>query len=111
MTIQEIGALCFGIVVGWLTYFTMRHKKNHAISDIATVIGAIGGAAVLKLFPANSLFGWYAIGLAIGFFVYFFIFFILVALEPKLTIWHALTGTDIPVIMGGQSGGGRIHPE
>lgn len=34
-------------------------------------IGAIGGAAVLALFPAQSgLFAAYGIGLAVGFFVY-----------------------------------------
>jgi hypothetical protein len=41
------------------------------MGDIAVVIGAVGGAAVLALFPAQSeLFGAYGIGLAAGFFIY-----------------------------------------
>jgi uncharacterized membrane protein YeaQ/YmgE (transglycosylase-associated protein family) len=65
------GALCFGLVVGWITYRTMRRTQTSGLSDIATVIGAVGGAAVLSLFPAKSDgFGTYSIGLAIGFFAY-----------------------------------------
>jgi len=65
------GAFCFGAVVGWVTYYIMRYSQAHALSDIAVVIGAIGGAAVLALFPAQSgLFAAYGIGLAVGFFVY-----------------------------------------
>jgi len=65
------GALCFGLVVGWITYRTMRRTETSGLSDIATVIGAVGGAAVLSLFPAQTdAFGVYSIGLAIGFFAY-----------------------------------------
>lgn len=68
------GTICFGAVIGWFTYYTMRYSSTHALSDIATVIGALGGAAVLALFPAGTaLFGAYGIGLAIGFFLYVFI--------------------------------------
>lgn len=112
-TIQGLGAFCFGGVVGWLTYFTMRHKKEHAIADIATVIGAVGGAAVLSLFPTEgNLFSWYAIGLAIGFFGYFLVFLIMIALDPQLTIWHALTGTDVgAVIMGERPSRPPVHED
>jgi hypothetical protein len=65
------GALCFGLVVGWITYRTVRRTKTTGLSDIATVVGAVGGAAVLSLFPAETnAFGAYSIGLAIGFFAY-----------------------------------------
>jgi hypothetical protein len=65
------GAFWFGIVVGYITYRTLRRKKDAGISDIASVIGAVGGAAVLALFPADSSrFDFYAIGLAAGFFLY-----------------------------------------
>ena len=65
------GAFCFGLVVGWITYRTLRRTKTNGLSDIATVIGAVGGAAVLSLFPAETnAFGAYSIGLAIGFFAY-----------------------------------------
>jgi hypothetical protein len=65
------GTICFGAVIGWFSYYTMRYSSSHALTDIAVVIGALGGAAVLALFPAGSdLFGAYGIGLAVGFFVY-----------------------------------------
>ena len=43
----EGGVLCFGLVVGYITYRTLvRTTANAAVSDLATVIGAIGGEAV-----------------------------------------------------------------
>ena len=65
------GAFAFGLVVGWITYRTLRRTETKGISDIAAVIGAVGGGLVTKLFPAGeSAFGAYGIGLAVGFFVY-----------------------------------------
>jgi hypothetical protein len=72
MTRVDIGALCFGLVVGWITYRTLRRKEAlSGLSDISTVIAAIGGAAVTALFKSEALFSIYSIGLAIGFFLYF----------------------------------------
>lgn len=66
-----VGAVCFGLVVGWVTYRTLaRRTDGVALSDIATVIGAIGGAAVVALFNDKQQFGLYSIGLAVGFFGY-----------------------------------------
>jgi hypothetical protein len=74
MILAGIGALCFGLVVGWISYRTLRRKEGAAaLSDIAAVISAIGGAAVTALFRSEMVFGLYAIGLAIGFFAYFVI--------------------------------------
>lgn len=71
MVIAVVGALVFGIVVGWITYRTLRRKDGAALlSDIATVIGAVGGAAVTALFERGEMFGAYCIGLGIGFFLY-----------------------------------------
>lgn len=67
--LQGFGAFCFGYVIGWVTYRTLRRKEAVAISDIASVIGAVGGAAVTALF-AKDLFALYSIGLAVGFFMY-----------------------------------------
>ena len=78
MSIEMVGAVCFGLVIGWVTYRTLRRKEGGAaLSDIAAVIGAVGGATVLGLFKNEKLFGLYAIGLAIGFFSYFIIGLIL----------------------------------
>ncbi|HXM34292.1 MAG TPA: hypothetical protein VN920_03830 [Pyrinomonadaceae bacterium] len=67
---EAIGAVCFGVVIGWITYRTLRRKANAGISDIASVIGAVGGATVTALFGSPILFGYYSVGLAIGFFGY-----------------------------------------
>jgi hypothetical protein len=70
-TLAIIGAGMFGLVVGWVTYRTLRRREGTAeLSDIATVIAAVGGAAVTKLFEDPKLFGMYSIGLAVGFFAY-----------------------------------------
>ena len=74
MGVEGIGALCFGLVIGWITYRTLRRKEGaSALADISTVIGAVGGAAVTALFKSGPLFGMYCIGLAVGFFLYFII--------------------------------------
>ena len=71
LAILATGAFWFGVVIGFITYRTLRHKKDSGISDIAAVIGAVGGAAIVALFPADSSrFDSYAIGLAVGFFLY-----------------------------------------
>jgi uncharacterized membrane protein YeaQ/YmgE (transglycosylase-associated protein family) len=72
--VEQIGAGCFGIVIGWVTYRTLRRAgETVALSNIATVIGAVGGAAVTTLFKSQELFGFYSIGLTIGFFLYLLI--------------------------------------
>jgi DMSO reductase anchor subunit len=72
--IVDIGAFCFGLVVGWITYRTLRRKEGSAaLSDIATVIGVIGGATVTGVFATEILFAWYSIGLTVGFFAYLII--------------------------------------
>lgn len=69
---EDLGAAAFGLVIGWVTYRTLRRSGEGAsLSDIASVIGAVGGAAVTTLFDSDQLFGWYSVGLAIGFFAYF----------------------------------------
>ena len=74
MSLVTIGALCFGLVVGWVTYRTLRRREGAStLSDISTVIGAVGGAAVTSLFADTDMFAGYSIGLAIGFFVYFIV--------------------------------------
>src|SRR5690349_2510578 len=72
--IMDNGPFWFGVVVGYITYRTLRHKAETGLGDIAAVIGAVGGAAVLKMFPTGTAsFDSYAFGLATGFFVYLII--------------------------------------
>jgi uncharacterized membrane protein YeaQ/YmgE (transglycosylase-associated protein family) len=73
-----IGAVCFGLVVGWVTYRTLaRRTEGVSLSDIATVIGAVGGAAVTAIFNDKQLFGLYSLGLASGFFGYLIVYIVL----------------------------------
>jgi Kef-type K+ transport system membrane component KefB len=72
IVISLVGALAFGLVIGWLTYRTIRRtKEGSTLQDISSVIAAVGGAAVLALFKVGEMFGAYSIGLAIGFFSYY----------------------------------------
>ncbi|HEY5178186.1 MAG TPA: hypothetical protein VIJ07_00160 [Dermatophilaceae bacterium] len=66
--IASIGATCFGVVIGYVTYRTLVRKDDSSISDIASVVAAVGGGVVTQLFgPASAdRFGWYAIGLLCG---------------------------------------------
>jgi uncharacterized membrane protein YeaQ/YmgE (transglycosylase-associated protein family) len=74
--VSDIGALLFGVVIGWITYRTLARRAGGAqISDIATVVGAVGGGAVTGLFGNRGLFGMYAIGLFLGFFAYLVVFY------------------------------------
>jgi uncharacterized membrane protein YeaQ/YmgE (transglycosylase-associated protein family) len=71
MNIEIIGALCFGIIIGWVTYRTLRRTgETVALSNIASVVAAVGGGAVTAVFKAPEIFSWYCIGLFVGFFGY-----------------------------------------
>ena len=71
--LQLLGAGGFGIVLGWYLYYVNRYRKSEVkLSDLVTLVGTLGGGAILALFPARTdLFGAYGIGLFIGFFGYF----------------------------------------
>ena len=68
------GPLLFGLVVGWITYRTLRYYKSTGINDIATVVAAVGGAGVTAVIGTDhAAFYPYCIGLAIGFFAYAYV--------------------------------------
>jgi hypothetical protein len=83
------GAAAFGAVIGWYLYYVNRYRQDEiSAQDLVTVIAAVGGGAVLSLFPAQTqLFGAYGLGLFIGFFGYFLVLFLIVAFSSdyKLT--------------------------
>jgi hypothetical protein len=73
--VTVVGALVFGLVVGYLTYRTLVRVEQTAITDLAAVIAAIGGGAVTQLFePTSDAFAWYAIGLAAGMLGFFLLY-------------------------------------
>lgn len=92
--IQLYGAGSFGAVIGWYIYYINRHRRDDVTAtDLVTLIGIIGGTAVLALFPAHSdLFGAYGVGLAVGFFGYFLIMVILVTISANFGVDYFLDG-------------------
>lgn len=80
-TWQLLGAGGFGALIGWYIYYINRYRTDAVqLGDVVTLLGAIGGGAVLTLFPEQTdLFGAYGIGLFVGFFGYFVVLLILVA--------------------------------
>lgn len=112
-TIQLIGAGGFGAVVGWYVYYINRWRKDDVqLSDIVTLIGAIGGAAITGLFSAKTdLFGAYGIGLAAGFFMYFFVLIVNIYRAPGFNSSWFIDGRgpkldDTQVLVGGGKGMG-----
>jgi len=96
-SIQIIGAIGFGILIGWYVYYINRHRKADVqISDLVTLVGVLGGGAILAIFPARTdLFGAYGLGLFLGFFGYFLILIILVTLSPNFDFDWFLDGRRI----------------
>lgn len=72
MTIS-IGAVCFGIVVGFITYRTLVFKEGASIGDISAVVGAVGGGVVTVWSDqgGSNSFAWYSIGLLVGVVLYY----------------------------------------
>jgi len=91
---QLWGAAFFGALIGWNVYVINRYRKSDVqLSDLVTLIGVIGGGAVLTLFPAGSdLFGAYGIGLFAGFFLYFIFLTVMVAGSKNFTFDWFLDG-------------------
>lgn len=82
-TLALIGAGCFGVVMGWITYGTLRRLERRALTDLTSIVGVLGGAAVTALFEVKTgAFGTYCIGLLIGFFAY-----LIVAKNPAAPPW------------------------
>ena len=92
--LQLLGAGGFGALIGWYVYYVNRYRKADVqLGDIVTLVGAIGGAAILTLFPAKTdLFGAYGIGLAVGFFGYFLALLIMVRVSDKFAVEWFLDG-------------------
>src|SRR5215216_5950363 len=96
-TLTFWGAVCFGIVVGWVCYRTLRRNQAASgLSDIATVLGAIGGAAITGIWkPGTGSFNGYCIGLLIGFFLYLIVSYIVEGPEGRRQV-AAWLGTEPP---------------
>ena len=53
--LMRLGAIGFGAVIGWNVYYINRYRKGDVqLSDLVTLVSVLGGAAILRLFPAGS---------------------------------------------------------
>ena len=127
--IQLIGALLFGTIIGWYVYLINRYRKGDVqLSDLAALIGVIGGSAVLALFDREGgLFGAYGIGLAIGFFSYFLSLIVMVSRSDNFNIdWFLYgrrrkpssdyvippgTAVTVTPMNAGDGSGGKVPPD
>jgi len=93
-TLQLWGAGAFGGIIGWYVYYINRYRRGDVqLSDLVTLIGVLGGGAILALFPARTdLFGAYGIGLAVGFFLYFLVLIFLVGISKNFDVDWFLDG-------------------
>jgi hypothetical protein len=92
--VQLWGAIGFGFVIGWYVYYINRYRKGDVqFSDLTTLIGILGGGAILALFEAQTdLFGAYGIGLFAGFFSYFLFLTLWVRISQNFTVDWFLDG-------------------
>jgi hypothetical protein len=83
--IQMWGAAAFGAILGWYLYYINRYRKADVqLGDLVTLVGVLGGGAIVSLFPAKTdLFGAYGLGLFAGFFSYFTVLLVLVGRSPN----------------------------
>jgi hypothetical protein len=108
---MEIGAFGFGAVLGWNAYFINRYRKDVVIGDLAAIISAVGGSAILALFKAETvLFAFYGMGLAVGFFGYFVVLIILVTKSAKYDVDWLIGGEGRPMLGAGDLGERRPDP-
>ncbi|MFJ9740658.1 hypothetical protein [Streptomyces sp. NPDC101166] len=103
------GAGAFGLVIGWIAYRTLRRSEGSRISDLVTVIAALGGGAVVNTqFAEPDLFAAYGLGLAAGFIGYFVVAWLVDRSERKA---DAAAARELAAAeeqsTEGQSGGGR----
>jgi EamA domain-containing membrane protein RarD len=90
-----IGTICFGLLVGYITYRTLARTDEASISDLAAVVGAVGGGVVTSLVrPHTDDFGWYSIGLAAGFAGYGIIF---LKMNGKAKFARVMGNSSVPV--------------
>ena len=91
---QRLGAGGFGFLIGWNLYFVNRYRAGPvSLSDLAALVGTLGGTAVLALFPARTdLFGAYGIGLFAGFFGYLGLLLLFVRKSPNFSVDWFLDG-------------------
>ena len=73
--VAYIGAVLFGLIIGWVTSRLLARRTGPAhVSHFAAVVAAVGGGYVAVESGDRGLFGLYAIGLVVGFAAYAAVF-------------------------------------
>lgn len=93
-SLQLWGAGGFGALIGWYVYYVNRYRAGDVqLGDLTTLVGVLGGGAILVLFPAKTdLFGAYGIGLFAGFFGYYLALIIKVTISKNFNVDWFLDG-------------------
>lgn len=88
MFISGLGAILFGLIVGWIAYWILRLRAGASMfAELIVFVGVVGGAAAVGLIKSDVVFGWYAIGLVLGFFGYFAVGFLLYG-QQEIQPWR-----------------------
>jgi xanthosine utilization system XapX-like protein len=59
MFLVGLGALFFGLIVGWIAYRVLRLRAGApGLSDLIALLGVIAGAAVLAFFRNEVVLRW-----------------------------------------------------
>jgi hypothetical protein len=94
IVVAYIGAVLFGLVVGWFSARLLARRAGSAhVSHIAAVIAVAGGGYVTVMSGDRGLFGMYAVGLFVGFIGYAAVFHRLHKDRAKTA---SLLGVDTP---------------
>lgn len=109
--VMSAGACCFGIAIGYITYRTLARTEKTAVTDLTTVLGAVGGAAVTGLFDPQQgdAFGWYAIGLLAGLILFFLLFLALNGKEKTASVMGGTLGPGSTTGSRGRSSAASEH--
>jgi hypothetical protein len=69
--VPPIGAMCLGIVIGWLVRFFIWRFETFSPSVLSSVISILLGGGITRFLSADPNVWWfYPIGLLVGFVVY-----------------------------------------
>lgn len=66
--IPAIGAILFGLFVGWCAGMAINSEKHFRIKHLSALIGVVAGSGIAALFGKATI-AWYFLGLAPAFFL------------------------------------------
>lgn len=70
MTVETVGAVVLGVVIGFLAHYLIRRDPEPGIEDLAAIVGVVLGSVVFNVITGQDQTSWYLIGLGVGFFLY-----------------------------------------